>query len=422
MRAVLAAGRAPTVALEAEVADATAMVSETSYPAFRGNGTPLPDQNWRIVEGTGNCCENYIASTSTGRLFDFGGDYLYFSDDEGGSWRRVEPADPLPNYGEGAVAVAPNGDIVGVAWNPYYGDRLVPFKYEAAEERWYYSVTKLHQPFFDREALAALPGPFQFAGETYPYIVLLKGGTPAKDPWLVSLDGLNYFVPSARFMDQMTSTPVRGALKFVGTPAHDWLQTTYQTHLTALGPGQAIGGFAGYAEDSLSRPWGLLDSSIRWSTFAFDGEQLPGKGNLLSDSKARLHYVVATQEEIIYKMTVDGGSTWITHTIPLPDEVEGRTSVDFRANGALDLTAITAHVHFESGSKDFVYKLSTKRDRIRLTRIFEVGDGQLITGSGVASTDPRFDFSTITLLPDGRIALSFIDGEHTTPALAIEMP
>jgi hypothetical protein len=422
MRAILASGRSgPTIALEADVTDHTAMIADETYPVLDAAGKPAGKQDWRVVQGTGNCCENYLSSTSRGRLFDFGGDYLYFSDDEGLTWQRVEPADPLPNFGEGAVAVAPNGDIVGVAWNPYHGDRVVPFKYEAAEETWYYTATKLHQPFFDRESMAALPGPFTFAGEKYPYIVLLKGGYPAKDPWLVSLDGLNYFVPSAKFLDQMTADVRTGYLDFKATPAHDWLQTTYQTRVTALGKGQALSGLGGYLEDGLSPQWAVLDNEIKWSAFDFKDRRLPGNGNMLTDSQGRLHYVTATRKATVYMMSADGGRNWVTTKLPHPKGTEGRPDVDFRAHGKLELTAIAAHIHDKKGnSQDFVYKLTTAGDRLRLLKTYLVGNGELVTGSGVASSAPRFDFSTITFLPDGRVALSFIDGEYRTPVIAIE--
>lgn len=422
MRAILASGRSAPVGLEAEVSDyAGATVTEARYPVLDAGGSKTRMQNWRIVAGTGNCCENYLSSTSSGRLFDFGGDYLYFSDDEGLSWKQVSPADPLPNFGEGAVSVAPGGDIVGVAWNPYYGDRLVPFKYEAEEETWYYTTTKLHQPFFDRESLAAIPGPFTFAGQTYPYAVLLKGGFPAKDPWFVSLDGLNYFVPSSKLADQIIESPVEGWLDFKGTPAHDWLQATYQTRLTALGKGQAVSGLAGYTEDALSPQWGLFNKDLRWTAFNFKTKRLPGSGNMLTDSQGRLHYSWATQKFTGYMMSADGGRHWTTVKIPVPKGSQKTPDLDFRANGKLELTAIAAHIHNKDGvSQDYVYKLSTARNRIRMLETYLVGDGELATGSGVTSSDPRFDFSTITLLPDGRVALSFIDGLHTTPTLAIE--
>ena len=44
----------------------------------------------------------------------------------------------------------------------------------------------------------------------------------------------------------------------------------------------------------------------------------------------------------------------------------------------------------------------------------------LISGSDVSSTAPRLDFSSMAILPDGRVAVSFNDSKHTSPAVAIE--
>ncbi len=423
LAAVLTPARsAPLGALVANVVDYDgAMVVDESFPVLNPAGKQIGTQKWRIVRGTGNCCENYLSSTSEGRLFDFGGDYLYFTDNEGLSWKRVEPADPLPNFGEGAVAVAPGGDIVGVAWNPYHGDRLVPFKYEIEEETWYYTTTKLHTPFFDRESLVAIPGPFTFAGETHPYLVVLKGGFPSKDPYYLSFDGLNYFVPSSKFADQIAGAVGSGWLDFKGTPAHDWLQTTYQTRITALGKGLALSGVSSYLNDDISPPFATLGDDLRWSAFTPKGRALPPGGHMLTDSAGRLHYVFTAEKAFGYWMSSNGGRDWVRTKIALPKGADGSPDLDFRANGQMDLTVVAAHVHDkQQSSQDLVYSFSTAGDRIRLQKIYMVGDGELVTGSGVASSAPRFDFSTITLLPDGRIAVSFIDKEYTTPTLAIQ--
>ena len=69
------------------------------------------------------------------------------------------------------------------------------------------------------------------------------------------------------------------------------------------------------------------------------------------------------------------------------------------ARGKLELTAIAAHIHDKKGnSQDLVYKLSTAGDRLKLLKTYLVGNGELVTGSGVTSSAPRFDFSTITFL------------------------
>jgi hypothetical protein len=102
---------------------------------------------WRVVASTGNCCENYLTTSKQGRLFDFGGTYLHFSDDRGLTWKQVEPLTPLIT-GEGTIAVAPNGDIIGIGWDPYSGDHLQAYKYEAFSGKWWYDELPLHQPFY----------------------------------------------------------------------------------------------------------------------------------------------------------------------------------------------------------------------------------------------------------------------------------
>src|SRR5687768_4082068 len=112
--------------LPAQVVKITPPVSTATYSTLDyGNPKKTGDErsgttNWRIVKETGNCCENYLTVTAQGRLFDFGGSYLNYSDDRGLTWNSVRPLEPLVN-GEGAVALAPDGDVVGVEWDPYSG-------------------------------------------------------------------------------------------------------------------------------------------------------------------------------------------------------------------------------------------------------------------------------------------------------------
>ena len=66
--------------------------------------------------------------------------------------------------GEGTIDVAPNGDIVGIGWGPYSGDHLQAFKYEAFSGRWFYAEQPLHTPFYDREWVTVVLGPFSIDG------------------------------------------------------------------------------------------------------------------------------------------------------------------------------------------------------------------------------------------------------------------
>ena len=90
-------------------------VEVAEYPFRSASGDPLGTAQWRVVAGTGNCCENFIGTTRDGRLMDFGGTHLNYSDDLGETWKQVRPLGVILN-GEGAVVDAPGGDVVGVSW------------------------------------------------------------------------------------------------------------------------------------------------------------------------------------------------------------------------------------------------------------------------------------------------------------------
>lgn len=113
--------------------------------------------------------------------------------------------------------------------------------------------------------------------------------------------------------------------------------------------------------------------------------------------------------------------------MPLPEgfQVLGSGQFDVKSNAAAGLVAITAHAvnlgdEQNAPSQDFVFVYRLRGDEPPvLERIHEVGLGDLPSGVGVASSNERFDFSTLAILPDGRIAVSFLDSEHTNPAVAV---
>jgi hypothetical protein len=78
-----------------------------------------------------------------------------------------------------------------------------------------------------------------------------------------------------------------------------------------------------------------------------------------------------------------------------------------------------------------VYKLDIRSKVARPTYFYRIGKGNVTASSGVGA-DIRFDFETVTIFPDGRVAVSFLDsttdGTSATtgaaqmrPALAIEL-
>jgi hypothetical protein len=243
--AVRSAGADPSTVLEATLVDIQREVVTRTYSSVDHGSSPSPKDDrtgttkWRVVASTGNCCENYLTSTSGGRLFDFGGTYVHISDDLGLTWKQVRPLTPL-NNGEGTIAVAPNGDIIGIGWDPYTGDHLQAFKYEAFSGKWWYNELPLHTPFYDREWVTVVPGPFSVDGRTVPYISFLKGGYPSKELWLWSSDGLNYYEASSKFVDATQNGVVGSWLTTKADATFDWIQPNSNTGLTPLGGGVAL--------------------------------------------------------------------------------------------------------------------------------------------------------------------------------------
>src|SRR5207302_11408781 len=78
------ASAVPQPALPASVVDITRPSTVNRYPTTDyGTTTDSSDDHsgitrWRVVQGTGNCCENYLTITRDGRLLDFGGTYINF--------------------------------------------------------------------------------------------------------------------------------------------------------------------------------------------------------------------------------------------------------------------------------------------------------------------------------------------------------
>lgn len=388
-----------------------------SYPVLSPSGAQIGTTAWRVVRNTGNCCENHIGTTKTGRLLDFGGAYLNFSDDQGATWKRVRPAEPLVGP-EGTVVNAPGGDIVGITWDPYTGDRVLAFKMNASSGTWEYMYTPLHTPFYDREWIAVIPGPHTIAGQTVPYITVIRGGWPSKAVWYYSLDGLHYAIASNKVLTQLAGGTTNAWLPSSPDPEADWTQPISESGIAPLIGGGALA----RSVDALDSGWyRLAPSSMLWSSYRLgDGTELPD-GRLVMDSRGWSHLVSVDEGTVTYRLTQDGGRTWSSTTAKLPANhtVE---NWDLRANGALGVTAVAIHAHNDAANvdQDLVLRFATVCGAPELVRTHLVGKGDLNASSGLGASI-RFDFATTGLLPDGKVATSMMDTAHTTPALAVEM-
>jgi hypothetical protein len=418
--------------LPARIAVYEPPVSEATYDTVDyGRSASARDDRaarttWRVVEETGNCCETYLTTTAGGRLLDFGGRFVNYSDDRGRTWRQVRPLTPLLN-GEGAIVTAPGGDVLGVEWDPYSGDHLQFYKYEADTAQWLYTEMPLHQPFYDREWIAVVPGPVTIGGETHEYVSLVKGGIP-KEVWFYSTDGLHYTQVTSKDLDRLLSgREVEGPLPAAADPGNDWHQPNTSGGIAALGDGGAL------AAPDFMGGWSLLDGeTFTWSGYRFPGGEEP-VGRFQVDSGGRVHNVVLAGDgdRFDYRVSADGGRTWKALTLQLPANhvVE---ELDFRANRAAGVAAVAMRAEDQAGGtdQDLVYKLDIAGPAPRLLRRYNVGLGDVNATGGVGNP-VRFDFESVTVFADGRVAVSFLDSTTTmhhpvhgtegpAPAIAIE--
>ena len=420
------AEKAPAV-LDAVVVDATFQTTTGEYSMvdFGRPGSTADDRpgttEWLIPHDTGNCCENYLTSSEGGRLMDFGGSYINYTDDLGKTWKQVRPITPLL-AGEGAIAMAPGGDVVGVQWDAYSGDHLLAFKYDAGDKKWIYSEIPVHTPFYDREWIASVPGPFEIDGEKVPYVSFIKGAWPSKEAWFYSTDGINYDRVSSKFLDMTLSNSQGGktSLDVVGRPDSDWIQPNTNGGITPLGGGSALASPDVPFSDG---DWAVLDpKTLKWEPFTPKGG---ARGRYQVDSSGTLHNVIPKRDHFVYRWSRDGHRTWNSIKVELPGKhvIE---EIDFRANKTVGVAAVALHAHeAKTGmDRDMLFKLDISSGRPRLWRFYEVGRGDVNGSSGVGAA-VRFDFETLTILPDGRVAMSFYDtttarAGGVQPAMAIE--
>jgi hypothetical protein len=416
------------IGVPAQIVDVTKETSIQSHPTidYGTSSSTIDDRvgttQWRVVKDTGNCCENHLTTSKEGRLFDIGGSYINYTDDRGVSWKSVRPLNPIVN-GEGSMAMAPNDDVIGMTWDAYSGDHFVAYKYDAVSAKWFTLDNAVHQPFYDRPWLTVVPGPFAIGlgADTAPYASLVQGGTGLKDPMFMSTDGLSYTEVSSPLLDGQTDTPVTSYFPIQADPSFDWIQPIRSAPATGLGDGRAIGTSA-----NTSGVWLLNPSDRHWDAWTLPGGAAPPT-YIQTDSAGRIHNIrSAGANQLEYRMSSDGGRTWTSAIIPLP--FGGLT--DFKVNQAAGVSALALRL----ANQDWVYKFDITGNTAKLMRRYRVGLGDNPAGSSIgALTNPRMDFQTVAIFPDGRVAVSFLDSTtfshppgtgtlgRITPAVAIEL-
>ena len=418
------------LAEDAQIREIQPDFDERSYPVTDAGGAS-GSATWRVVRGLGNCCETYLATDAEGRLFDYGGNYVNVSRDRGETWTEVrQPTQMLG--GEGAIVAGPNGDMYGVGWDPYTGDTLVSMRYTPATGKWQTARMPLHSPFYDREWIGYVPGPITINGDTFPFVVFVKGGFPSKEEWLYSSDGLTYVAISAKNAEAIVFGSTGEPLRIQPDPAFDLIQANGGMGLTPLGGGRALA----EPDSAFSQQYQMLWPDFHWQDYAFAGGM---SGQLHTDARGRLHNVTTDFEEDLaqgqgpqpgatgqfeYRTSEDGGKTFRAVKVRMPEGMFVREN-DFRVRGALGLAVVAVRArNDETGvERDLLYKFDVRGPQPALLRTYDIGLGDLVTGAdGVASTDPRYDFESVVMFPDGRVAVSFMDSETGgRPAIGIEL-
>jgi len=400
--------------------------------------------SWRVVTGTGNGAEHWITGSPAGALLDLGGRYVNLTTDMGATWSSVQTPYPLVNA-EGAIATAPNGDILGVTWDPYSGDHLLTYKYDAGTRAWSYLEDPLHSPFYDRPEINVIPGPITVGGTALPYISTISShGSPI----FYSTDGLTYDNPiqdGAAVTEWVPTKP---------SPALDWSQSQDWAPLHALGNGYALDmlAYGGGAEDfspaDLTSQFNLFDPtdlSLHPLTLP-NGKSLPV--DLQVDSRGWLHTVTMRATGFDYGTSTDGGKTWQTLAVDFPgnDRLNSNTGGqvgDLRVNGALGIAAVLTRTDDGASApgkagdpeQDWMYKIDVSTSTPRLLRRYAVGLGNSTSDTQYHPTyetqGHRYDFASVAIMPSGRLVGTMMDestvsGFPTTgikivaPALAFE--
>jgi hypothetical protein len=419
----------PTPASGATPKAVAVPVHTSNYAVFDRHGRRSAAR-WRISPAGGNCCETYVTATPSGRIVESGGTYPWYTPDEGRHWYEVKFDIPDQNDngptvagGEGASVVGAGGDVYGVTWDAYSGDHLQAYRFNAQTNNWQVADIVMKSPFYDRPWLTYAQGPFTLDGSKTKQILDSTGGGITKDIDTFSRDGLDYGDPSYFAHDESQSTTAKVRIKVATNPDADWWQPHPGTGTLPLTAGGVLRFFntddvTGETPCTIAR---LDPATSTWQCVKVAGTFQPGV--IRQDSRGYLTdvYPVADGSALALATSRDGGLHWRTTTLRPPGQtrhLETSSMYDVVANGRLGQAVVSARFD-DAGSlgQDVVFRVSTKNPQPVRLQTYMVGKGDLNTANNVlGSLGDRFDYESVTLLPDGRIAVSFDDSTCTQPS------
>ncbi len=393
--------------------DYPATYTAATYKTFNAAGKPTGTAKWHWTPAGGNCCEVYITSDAKGSLLEYGGSLPLQSNDNGKTWKQIVFPTPLYN-GEGAMVAGPKGDIYGIGWDPYTGDHLQGVRYTAATKTWETAEAPIKTPVFDREWITYAKGPWNDNGKQVPFLTLVRGGTATKAVELIATDGLSYTTASYPNMDvsQSSSEPIGFSIPVVKNPDADYWQPNPGTYTVPLNAGGVL--LLNNSGDNLGADAARLNSStLRWERVKL---AFKPTGVIRQDSRGWLTMTTRKGNEIEFAQSTNGGKTWKSTTLNLPaglTKIEGSGSFfDVKANGKLGQAVVATRVDNAKGiGQDVVWRVDIRGAQPKVTKVYAVGLGNAPTAIGLVAglAADRFDFPSVTILPSGRIAMSFQD-------------
>jgi hypothetical protein len=424
-------GPAPLPSSGATPTRVTVAVRTSSYAVFDARGHKSGTARWRISPAGGNCCETYVSGTRSGRVVESGGTYPWYTDDRGKHWYEVKFDVPDQNDngqaiagGEGATVIGPHDDIYGVTWDAYSGDHLQAYRYTAQTKKWDVSEVVMKSPFYDRPWLTYARGTYALSGGQAKQLLDVTGGGITKDVDTFSADGLDYGDPSFFYLDEQRTAPGRFAVKVARNQDADYWQPHPGTGTMPLNAGGVL---RFYNEDDLTGDKGCPTARLM-PTAVWQCVKTKARfhGVVRQDSRGYLveAYPTPGNSSLVLATSRDGGMHW-AHTTLVPPKATGAVRLetpnlyDVVANGALHQAVVSARFDDAKGNgHDMVFRVDTRGRAPRLLATYQVGKGDLNTANDVTgSAGYRYDYESVALLPDGKIAMSFDDSTCLQPSL-----
>jgi hypothetical protein len=366
----------------------------------------------RWTTAGGNDSEVLVAATEGGGLLELGGVEPRESPDGGPSWMAVTVLTPSPlGAGEGDVVPAPAGTAYGVLWNVYAGDHL-QWANRDASGSWAVGELPLHVPLADRPWVTYAKGPFVVGGTWTSFVTLVHVNSTQRGMDLLSADGSTY-LPSTPSRDVGAAPAVPLRIPVVREPAADYWQPNPAAHTVPLSGGGLL--LLDYEEEGLGCPVAQLDPAR--GTWRCVSLSFPVPAALRQDSRGWLTALDPAGSGFVLGLSPDGGRTWRRAALPAPPGLRAGPDEgwDVKANGRLGRAVVVSRLYDAGGrGHDVVWDVDTSRAQPAVRRVLLVGKGDWVNQTfATASSTDRFDFSSVALLPSGRIAVSFMDS--TTP-------